>query len=208
MNSNLATLVLRAWTVLDRRSLDVAWKTITSHLIFVLRHPAPPQLIRLQAACTLDDILVIILRRLTTEPAISKPQCSAVFSTSSRSRFKVMLSGTTSSTNMDLCRLGLETPHQIRRRATPYMLDGKLSSRCLAAFASSHLPTPASYLVLPESSTSCGHPPLLRYLQEKRLFCVDQDRVPMYGAHVDGLAALYLKLRKSQTAPLFEEQNQ
>jgi len=142
MNSNLATLVLRAWTVLDRRSLDVAWKTITSHLIFVLRHPAPPQLIRLQAACTLDDILVIILRRLTTEPAISKPQCSAVFSTSSRSRFKVMLSGTTSSTNMDLCRLGLETPHQIRRRATPYMLDGKLSSRCLAAFACSRLPTP------------------------------------------------------------------
>src|SRR5712691_6136042 len=94
MNSDLATLVLRPWMVslhptiqrLDHRSLDVAWKTIISHLIFILHHPAPPQLICLQVACTLDDILTIILHHLTTEPVIPKLQCSATFSTSSRSR--------------------------------------------------------------------------------------------------------------------------
>ena len=54
---------------LVRRSPDVAWDTITSHLIFVLRHPAAPQPIRLQAARTLDDILVIIPRHLSAAPS-------------------------------------------------------------------------------------------------------------------------------------------
>jgi hypothetical protein len=40
------------------RPSDVAWDAITSHpLLFVLRHPAAPPLIRLQVARTLDDIL-------------------------------------------------------------------------------------------------------------------------------------------------------
>jgi len=41
---------------------DVAWDTIASHLIFVLRHHAAPQPIRLQVAHSLEDILVIIPR--------------------------------------------------------------------------------------------------------------------------------------------------
>ncbi len=149
MNSDLATLVLRAWTAsphstiqrLDHRSLDVAWKTITSHLIFVLRHPAPPQLICLQAACTLDDILVIILRHLTTEPAISKPQCSAVFSTSSRSRLS-SVAPPRAPTWTDVAWAWRLLTRSYRRWVTPYMSDGKLSSRFSAAFAGPRLPTP------------------------------------------------------------------
>jgi len=54
---------------LVNRSPDVAWDTITSHLIFVLSHLAAPQPIRLQAARTLDDILVITPRDLTSAPS-------------------------------------------------------------------------------------------------------------------------------------------
>jgi len=39
------------------RPSDVAWDAITSHLLFVLHHPAAPPLIHLQEARTLDDIL-------------------------------------------------------------------------------------------------------------------------------------------------------
>ena len=98
---------------------------------------------------------------------------------------------------MDLRRLGLETPHQILQVSghTVHVrwetIFEVLGSVCRATPSD-----PASYLVPPESSTSRGCPPPLEYLQEKSLFCIDQDRVPMHDAHVDGLAALYLKLRK------------
>ena len=51
------------------RSPDVAWDAVTSHLIFVLRHPATPQPIRMQAARTLDDVVVIVLPHLATAPS-------------------------------------------------------------------------------------------------------------------------------------------
>jgi len=202
MNSDLATLVLGAWTAsphstiqrLDHRSLDVAWKTTTSHLIFVLRHPASPQLIVLQATCTLEDILVIILCHLTglaTEPATPEPQCSRVLDVLAQ---QIMLSGTASSTDIDLRRLGLETPHQILQ-ASGHTVHGGWETifEVLGSVYRATPSDPTSYLVPPESSTSRGCPPPLGYLQEKRLFWVDQDRVPMYDAHVDGLAVLYLK---------------
>jgi hypothetical protein len=43
---------------------DIAWDAIASHLLFVLRHPAGPRHIRLQAARTLDDIFAIVPRDL------------------------------------------------------------------------------------------------------------------------------------------------
>src|SRR5712691_5479412 len=111
------------------------------HLIFVLRHPAPPQLIRMQVACTLDDILVIILWHLTTEPVISKPQCSAVFLMSSRSRLCSVAPPRVPTWTYVAWAWRLLT-RSCRCRVTPYMSDGKLSSRCLAAFAGPHLLTP------------------------------------------------------------------
>src|SRR5260221_12270175 len=60
-------------------------------------------------------------------------------------------------------------------RSTPYLSDGKLSSRCLAAFAGPHLPTP---LRISRTSDAARLP------AGEGLVCVDQDRVPMYDDHV------------------------
>ena len=100
MTSDLATLVLRAWADvaalniqrLVHRSPDVAWDTITSHLIFVLRHPAvPPR--RSPSVCRLraPSIAFSSSSHATSalHPAISKRQYSRysrAFSTYSRSR--------------------------------------------------------------------------------------------------------------------------
>src|SRR5712691_6699213 len=161
MNSDLATLVLRAWTAsphstiqrLDHRSLDVAWKTITSHLIFVLRHPAPPQLICLQAACTLDDILVIILRHLTTEPAISKPQCSAVFSTSSRSRL-CSVAPPRAPTWTYVAWAWRQLTRSYRRWVHTVHVGWEIIFEVLGSVCRATPSDPASYLVPPESSMS------------------------------------------------------
>ena len=83
----------------DHQSLDVAWDTITSYLIFFLRHLVVPQPIRLQAARALDDIqgLVIIPHHLTAatgdlQAAVQRHILDVLVQ-------QIMLSDTTSSTN-------------------------------------------------------------------------------------------------------------
>ena len=151
---------------LVHRSPDVAWDTITLHLIFVLHHPAAPQPICLQAARTLDDILIIIPRHLSAAPsnlqAVIQRRVLDVLVQ------QIMLTGTASSTNMDLCHLGLETLHQILQASGHTLLVGwetileVLGSICWPAASD-----PTSYLVPPESNTCRGHPPALGYLHEK-----------------------------------------
>ena len=148
------------------RSPDIAWDAITSHLIFVLRHPATPQLIRVQAARTLDDILVIVPRNLTAAPsdlhaAVQRHVLDVLAQ-------QIMLSGTASSTNVELRRVGLETLHQILQASGHTLLVGwetifeVLGSVCRPAPSD-----PASYLAPPESGPSRGRPPPLGYLQER-----------------------------------------
>ena len=50
------------------RPSDVAWNAITSHLLFVLHHPAALPSVRLHAARALDDILAITQRHLVAGP--------------------------------------------------------------------------------------------------------------------------------------------
>jgi hypothetical protein len=50
------------------RPFDIAWDAVCSHLLFILDHPAMPPPIRLQAARTLDDILVIVAWDLMAAP--------------------------------------------------------------------------------------------------------------------------------------------
>ena len=119
------------------------------------------------AGCrTLDDILVIIPRHLPAAPSGLKAAVQRrVLDVLAQ---QIMLTGTASSTNMDLRRLGLETLHQIPQASGHTLLVGwetifeVLGSVCRPA--PSH---PASYLVPPESDTSRGRPPPLGYLQEK-----------------------------------------
>jgi len=97
----------------DHRSLDVAWDTITSHLTFVLRHPAAQQPIRLQAARALDGIQVFIIipRHLTA--STSDFQAAVQRHVLNVFAKQIMLSDTASGTNMVCRRLGLETLHRI-----------------------------------------------------------------------------------------------
>ena len=164
MNSDLASLVLRAWVAspystirgLDHQFLDFPRDAITSHLIFVLRHPAAPQPIRLQAARALDDIqvLVIIPRHLTA--TTSDPQVAvrnrSTPSTSSRNRlYSVSLEHQHGPTSLGLGELFTGS---CRRSATTYLLDGRLSSRCSAAFSGPRFRTPLRISFRSESSTS------------------------------------------------------
>ena len=85
------------------------------HLLFIVRNPTSPQPIRLQAECTLDDVLTIVPRHVAT---VRNSFQSAVY----RRVLDVFVQqivldssppGATSSMNMERCRMGLETPHQI-----------------------------------------------------------------------------------------------
>ena len=98
------------------RSPDIAWDTITSHLIVVLRHPAVPQPIRLQATRTLGDILVAILCHLTSTPAMQRWVLDVLAQQS--------FPGTATSTDMDLRRLALETLHQVLQASGHTLLVG------------------------------------------------------------------------------------
>lgn len=175
---------------LVHRSPDVAWDTITSHLIFVLRHPAAPQPIRLQAARTLDDILVIIPRHLTAAP--SDLQAAVQRRVLDVLAQQVMLSGASSVTSMDLRRLGLETLHQILQASGHTLLVGwetifeVLGSVCRPAPSSD----PASYLAPPEPGTPRGRPTPLDYLQEKGYSALIKIAFQCMTLMCDGLSAL------------------
>ena len=163
---------------------DVAWDTITSHLIFVFRHPTAPQPIRLQAARTLDDILVIIPRHLYAAPsdlqaAVQRRVLDHVLAQ------QIMLSGAASSTNMDLRRLGLETLHQILQASGHTLLVGwETIFEVLGSVCRPTPSDPASYLAPPEPQYASRTSDADRLHAGEGLFCVDQDRVPMYDAHM------------------------
>ncbi|KAH9955055.1 hypothetical protein BC827DRAFT_1262095 [Russula dissimulans] len=149
------------------RSPDVAWDAITSHLLFILRHPVAPQPIRLQAARTLDDILAIVPRHLSSAPsdvqvAVQRRMLDVLSQ-------QIMLSGTTSSsTAMELRPFGLEALHQILQASGHTLLVGwetifeVLGSVCRPAPSDPALqsspPSPESFRM---------RPPPLTHLQEK-----------------------------------------
>ncbi|KAI0281735.1 hypothetical protein BC826DRAFT_1190901 [Russula brevipes] len=145
------------------RPSDIAWDTLTSHLLFVFCHPAAPQPIRVQAARTIDDTLVIVPRHLAAPPSdLQAAVWRRMLDVLAR---QVMLDGTASGISMELRHLGLEALHQILP-ATPSSPVGKRYSKCSPASAGAPL------------STTLGHPPLPRpvplavvprlwYLQEK-----------------------------------------
>jgi len=84
---------------------------------------------------------------------------------------QIMLSGTASSTDMDLRHLGLETLHQVPQASGPTHPTELVGRGTILKVPDSVCrpapPDPALYLVPPESSTSRGRPPPFGYLQEK-----------------------------------------
>ena len=141
---------------------DVAWDAITSHLFFVLRHPSTPPFIQL--ARTPDDILTIVPRHLMA--AVSDLQATVQRRVLDVLAEQIMLGGLASSTSMELCRLGLESLHQILQASGHTLLAGwetileVLGSVCRPA----HSDLPSQ---LAPSSPGRRRPPPLGYLQER-----------------------------------------
>jgi hypothetical protein len=171
------------------RPSDVAWDAITSHLLFVLRHPAAPQPIRVQAARTLDDILAIVPRHLAAAP--SDLQAAVQRRVLDVLAQQVMLDGTASSTSMELRRLGLETLHQILQASGHTLLVGwetifeVLGSVCRPAPSDHAWPSTPSSPGAPRS-----RPPPLGYLQEKGYSALIKIAFQCMTLMCDALAAL------------------
>jgi hypothetical protein len=154
------------------RSPDIAWDTITSHLLFVIRNQGSPQIIRTQAATTLDEILVAAPRNLGAAHDIRAAVQRRVFDALSQ---QVILDHSASlSANVDLRKMGLETLHQILQASGHTLVVGwetifeMLSSVCRPAIPTS-LPSSSDVAVSPISPGGAGRskPPPLGYQHDK-----------------------------------------
>ncbi|KAJ7026944.1 hypothetical protein C8F04DRAFT_1008614 [Mycena alexandri] len=98
------------------RSPDVAWDTTTNHLLSIICLPYAPQSIRVQAARVLDEILVIVPRNLTTTGELQAQVQKRVLDVLAQQVVPdySAIGGTSSTTtSVELRRMGLETLHQI-----------------------------------------------------------------------------------------------
>ena len=169
------------------RPSDVAWDAITSHLLFVLRHPAAPPSIRLQAARTLDNILAIVPRHLAA--ASSDLQATVQRHALDVLAQQIMLGEVTSSASMELRRLGLETLHQILQASGHTLLVGwETIFEVLGSVCRPALSDPASQSA--PSSPSRGRPPPLGYLQERGYSALIKIAFQCMTLMCDALAAL------------------
>jgi hypothetical protein len=128
---------------------EIAWNPISMHLLSILRHPAAPASLRLQAAQNLDGVLVIIPRSLANLPAelvveVQRRTLDAL-------AIQVLTEGG-SPTVTDIRRMGLESLHSILQTGAHMLLVGwevileMLGSVCRLASI------PASVPLLPEET--------------------------------------------------------
>ncbi|KAJ7123851.1 hypothetical protein C8R43DRAFT_1098976 [Mycena crocata] len=96
------------------RSPDVAWDTTTNHLLSIICLPYAPQPIRVQAARVLDEILVIVPRNLTTTGDLQAEVQKRVLDVLAQQIVPDYSAvGGSTTTSVELRRMGLETLHQI-----------------------------------------------------------------------------------------------
>ncbi|EUC64796.1 MON2 peripheral membrane protein, putative, partial [Rhizoctonia solani AG-3 Rhs1AP] len=91
------------------RDPEVAWNTITKHLLSVIGKGVAPPGIRMQAAEVLDEVLTVVPRNLSSAGELQPQVQNRVLDALSA---QVMLEGF-SSTVIDIRKLGLETLHTI-----------------------------------------------------------------------------------------------
>ncbi|KAJ3872331.1 thaumatin family-domain-containing protein [Lentinula edodes] len=100
------------------RPPEVAWTTITTHLLSVIRLPTAPPPIRIQAARVLDDILITVPHNLGTAGELQaqvQQRVLEVLSYQVIPDYTSLLSAATANvgTTVELRRMGLETLHEI-----------------------------------------------------------------------------------------------
>ncbi|KAG6888448.1 hypothetical protein C0992_008477 [Termitomyces sp. T32_za158] len=96
------------------RSPDVAWDATTNHLLSVIHTSYAPQSIRVQAASVLDEILVVVPRNLSSTGNLQAQVQKRVLDVLAQQVVPepaTLVASTT--TSMELRRMGLETLHQI-----------------------------------------------------------------------------------------------
>lgn len=128
------------------RAPSVAWDPISSHLLAILLNPIAPSAIRLQAARTLDDILVVVPRNVTSmSPESRAPVQQRVLDALSKQVVYGSDSPVSNSTAIDIRKMGLETLHQILQTAGHTLVTGwetifeMLGSVCKTAIPSTPL---------------------------------------------------------------------
>ena len=154
------------------RSPDVAWNTVTSHLLYIVRLSTAPQSIRIQAGRILDEILVVVPRNLSSMGDMKvevQQRVLQVLSQQVTYETTVTTSGTTS---VELRRMGLETLHLILQSSGHTLVVGweiifeMLSSVCRPAAPS--ISDPSDSLNSPSTvETPKSKPPPLGYVNEK-----------------------------------------
>ncbi|KIM30394.1 hypothetical protein M408DRAFT_21910 [Serendipita vermifera MAFF 305830] len=100
---------------------EVAWSPISEHLLSIIRHPAAPTSLRLQAAQNLDQVLVIIPRSLSNFPTelVAEVQRRTLDALA----LQVLTEGVIS-TVVDIRRMGLETLHSILQTGAHTLVVG------------------------------------------------------------------------------------
>ncbi|KAG5719178.1 MON2 like protein [Termitomyces sp. T112] len=96
------------------RSPDVAWDVTTNHLLLVIHTSYAPQSIRVQAASVLDEILVLVPRNLSSTGDLQAQVQKRVLDVLAQQVVPgpAALAASTT-TSVELRRMGLETLHQI-----------------------------------------------------------------------------------------------
>ena len=151
------------------RSPDIAWYTITTHLLSVIRLSSAPQAVRLQAARVLDEILLVVPRNLTNAGELqAQVQRRALDVLAQQVVTETVVSASGSSTSIELRRMGLETLHQILQSSGHTLVVGwetifhMLESVCRPVVAPmrSASTDSASVFSVPPSPTRLKPPPL------------------------------------------------
>ncbi|KAH9933694.1 hypothetical protein B0H21DRAFT_699431 [Amylocystis lapponica] len=148
------------------RAPDIAWNTITSHLLSVIRNSTAPATIRIQAARILDDILVVVPRNLSTSGELQPKVQRRVLDVLAQQVIPESAAPTTS-TSVELRRMGLETLHQILQASGHTLVVGwetifeMLGSVCKPAVSSPVEAFAASPATL---ETPRAKPPPLGYI--------------------------------------------
>ncbi|KAJ6523337.1 hypothetical protein B0H19DRAFT_1201883 [Mycena capillaripes] len=148
------------------RSPDVAWDTTTNHLLSIIRLPYAPQSIRVQAARVLDEILVIVPRNLTTTGDLQAQVQKRVLDVLARQvvpDYSAVGGGNSSTTtSVELRRMGLETLHQILEASGHTLVVGWETIFEMLASVCKPLPPPHSASL--DSVSELGSPssPVMR----------------------------------------------
>ena len=105
------------------RSPDIAWTPVTDHLLLILRSNSAPHSIRLQAAQTLDGILLIVPRTVGSSEEIKRPMQRLMLEVLARQVAPDAVAGN-SPTVVEIRKMGLETLLQILQSAGHTLLVG------------------------------------------------------------------------------------